>query len=70
MRCFISYNTNIMQFRNEKRESLTKPCDYIIIDTDVGGDDAQALLYAINQAKITKQTIVGITCINGNTFLK
>ena len=41
----------------------------MIIDTDIGGDDAQALIYAINQSKNSKVQIIGITCINGNTFV-
>ena len=41
----------------------------MIIDTDIGGDDAQALIYAINQSKNSKVKIIGITCINGNTFV-
>ena len=42
----------------------------MILDTDIGGDDAQALIYAINQAKKTNRTIIGITCINGNAFVE
>ena len=42
----------------------------MIIDTDIGGDDAQALIYAINQSKNSNIKIIGITCINGNTFVQ
>lgn len=41
----------------------------MIIDTDIGGDDAQAIIYAINQAKKTNRKIIGLTCVNGNTYV-
>lgn len=44
-------------------------CQYVIIDTDAGGDDSQAILLAISEAKRTGKTIVGITCIDGNAAL-
>lgn len=34
----------------------------------MGGDDAQALIFAINQAKKQDIEIIGITCVNGNTY--
>lgn len=40
---------------------------FLIIDTDAGGDDAQALILAFHLAKKYKKTILGITAINGNT---
>lgn len=58
-----------MKIRQEKNENLKSYCQYVIIDTDIGGDDAQALIYAIGQAKKTGRKIIGITCINGNTFV-
>ena len=39
----------------------------MIIDTDAGGDDTQALIYAFSEAKKHNKTIIGITCIDGNT---
>lgn len=42
----------------------------MIIDTDIGGDDAQALIYAIDQSKNSNIKIIGITCVNGNTFVQ
>ena len=44
-------------------------CEYIIIDTDAGGDDSQAIIYAFSQAKRTNKKIIGITCVNGNTYV-
>jgi purine nucleosidase len=45
------------------------PCKYVIIDTDAGGDDAQAIILAIREARRTGKTILGITCIDGNAAL-
>jgi inosine-uridine nucleoside N-ribohydrolase len=42
----------------------------VILDTDIGGDDAQALIYAIHEAKKTNRKIIGITCVNGNTTVE
>ena len=39
------------------------------MDTDVGGDDAQALLLGIHFAKKYNKTFLGITCIDGNAYL-
>lgn len=44
-------------------------CKYIIIDTDAGGDDAQAIMLAISEAKRTDKVILGITCIDGNAHI-
>ena len=41
----------------------------MIIDTDAGGDDSQAIILAINEARRTGKTILGITCIDGNANL-
>lgn len=41
-------------------------CNHVIIDTDAGGDDSQAILLAISEAKRTGKKIIGITCIDGN----
>jgi len=45
-------------------------CKYVLIDTDAGGDDAQTIILAINEAKRTGKIIVGITCVDGNAFIK
>lgn len=60
-----------MQIRKKIPGSALKlpDCKYIIIDTDAGGDDSQAIILAINEAKRTGKTILGITCIDGNAFL-
>ena len=44
-------------------------CHFVIIDTDAGGDDAQAIVLAIAEAKRTNKTILGITCVDGNAFI-
>jgi len=44
-------------------------CKYVIIDTDAGGDDSQAIILAINEAKRTGKIILGITCVDGNASL-
>lgn len=44
-------------------------CKYVIIDTDAGGDDSQAIMLAINEARRAGKTILGITCIDGNAAL-
>jgi inosine-uridine nucleoside N-ribohydrolase len=60
-----------MQIRQKLPASELKlpNCKYVIIDTDAGGDDSQAILLAISEAKRTGKTILGITCIDGNAAL-
>lgn len=60
-----------MQIRTKiPGEKLKLPqCKYVIIDTDAGGDDSQAIVLAISEAKRTGKTIIGITCIDGNAAL-
>ena len=41
----------------------------MVIDTDAGGDDSQAIVLAISEARRTGKTILGITCIDGNANL-
>ncbi len=41
----------------------------MIIDTDAGGDDAQAIMLAISEARKTNKIILGITCIDGNAHI-
>lgn len=48
-----------------KRERPTK----IILDTDPGGDDAQAIILSYHLAKKFKSEILGITTIAGNGTL-
>ena len=57
-----------MQIRKKipKSDFKLPDCKHIIIDTDAGGDDTQAILYAINEAKRSNKKIIGITCIDGN----
>lgn len=60
-----------MQIRTKiPGSSLKIPnCKYVIIDTDAGGDDAQAIVLAISEARRTGKTILGVTCIDGNAAL-
>lgn len=42
----------------------------ILIDTDAGADDAVAIIMALQAEKLNgEQEIVGITCVNGNTYV-
>jgi inosine-uridine nucleoside N-ribohydrolase len=61
-----------MQIRRKilRGEYKFPSCRYVIIDTDAGGDDVQAILYAISEAKKQGKTILGITCIDGNTTVE
>ena len=42
----------------------------VIIDTDAGVDDAQALMIALTQHKLQKINVVGITTVTGNVKLQ
>ena len=44
-------------------------CQYVIIGTDAGGDDAQAIVLTVAEAKRTNKTILGITCVDGNAYM-
>lgn len=59
-----------MEIRKKITQFVLPQCKYVIIDTDAGGDDAQALVLALSQAKRTGKTIVGVTCIDGNAQLQ
>lgn len=44
---------------------------YIIVDTDMGPDDAWALLLLLKAEKCFKNiTILAITCVDGNTTME
>ncbi len=60
-----------MQIRKKVPGSQLKipDCKYVIIDTDAGGDDSQAIVLAISEAKRRGKTILGITCVDGNAWL-
>ena len=61
-----------MQIRRKYTQNEFKMpcCKYVIIDTDAGGDDAQCILLALAEAKRTNKTILGITCVNGNSTVQ
>lgn len=40
---------------------------YIIFDTDMGPDDAWALIMLLKASTLRDYKIIGITCVNGNT---
>ena len=42
-------------------------CNYVIIDTDCGIDDALAIMLAMDCHKRQLIHILGITCVYGNT---
>jgi inosine-uridine nucleoside N-ribohydrolase len=56
-----------MQLRKYHHQMKSVPSKYLIIDTDAGADDAQALVVAFHLAKKYSKTLLGITTINGNT---
>lgn len=42
----------------------------LLIDTDAGADDAIAILMALHAEEVNGgATVVGITCVNGNTYV-
>lgn len=50
------------------KDSLQK---YVIVDTDMGTDDAWALLMLLKAEKCLKNIkILAITCVNGNTTME
>lgn len=57
---------NIVTIENEFKH---KDFNYFIIDTDVGGDDAQTLILAFHLAKKHNKTFLGIACVDGNALL-
>ena len=42
----------------------------MIIDTDVGGDDSQALITLFHLCQKYNKTLLGITTINGNAVIQ
>jgi inosine-uridine nucleoside N-ribohydrolase len=58
-----------MQIRKKTTNFKIPDCKYVIIDTDAGGDDAQAVLFAIHEAKKQGKFIIGITCCDGNAHV-
>ena len=42
----------------------------MIIDTDVGGDDSQALITLFHLCQKYNKTLLGITAINGNAVVE
>lgn len=60
-----------MNIRKKNDEPFaSQPFNYFIIDTDVGGDDAQALMLGFHFAKKYNKTLLGITAIDGNTTVE
>ena len=53
--------------KNNDEPFNSQSFNYFIIDTDVGGDDAQALMLGFHLAKKYNKTLLGITAIDGNT---
>lgn len=42
---------------------------YLIIDTDCGGDDAQALILLDHYVRKYNKVLLGITCADGNASI-
>ena len=59
-----------MNPRDVEHQHSRKDFKYVIIDTDPGGDDCQALVTLFHMCKKYKKTLLGITVINGNAMIK
>jgi inosine-uridine nucleoside N-ribohydrolase len=54
----------------QKNDPLNiKDFKYVIIDTDCGGDDAQALILIDYYVRKQQKTLLGITCCDGNASI-
>lgn len=58
-----------MYLRQRKDTLKVNDFKYVIIDTDCGGDDAQALVLIDYLVKKHGKTLLGITCVDGNAAL-
>jgi hypothetical protein len=54
----------------DMREPRLEQAKKVIIDTDPGGDDAQALVLAFHMAKKLGIDILGVTTVAGNAVLE
>lgn len=68
-RIYLVITNSTMQIREFITEFTIPSAQHIIIDTDAGCDDCQAIILAISEAKITGKTIIGITCSQGNATI-
>lgn len=59
-----------MDPREAEHQHERKDFEYVIVDTDVGGDDAQALITLIHMCKKYNKKLLGITVINGNAVIE
>lgn len=59
-----------MIYRNRTDSLKIKPFKYVIIDTDGGADDCQALVALDYLVRKEGKVLLGITCCDGNTYLK
>ena len=59
-----------MFFRHKKDILKVEDFEYLIVDTDVGGDDCQALVLLFNLCQKYGKRLLGITCCNGNAMIK
>lgn len=59
-----------MYFRDRFQELKLEKFDYVIVDTDVGGDDCQALIALFHYCKLENKKLLGISCCNGNAVIE
>ena len=58
-----------MYFRDRSNPLKVEDFDFVIVDTDVGGDDCQALVLLFHLCKKYSKTLLGITSCNGNAVI-
>lgn len=59
-----------MMYRERNDICKVKDFKYVIIDTDGGGDDCQALILLDHYARKYHKKILGITVVDGNALLE
>ena len=59
-----------MNLRKKNDPFQINDFEYFIIDTDVGGDDAQALILGFHFAKKFNKKFLGITAVDGNASIE
>lgn len=41
--------------------------NFVVLDCDMGSDDAWALLFLLKADRVKKVNLLGVTCVHGNT---
>ena len=58
-----------MYFREVTHTLKVNDFDYVIVDTDVGGDDCQALVALFHFCQKHNKKLLGVSCCNGNAVI-